>query len=124
MKHVAILFLMIFVFAISTNSFACDSSQTKRSNYAYFDTATGHKYVQINPSTYAQYARNGRLVKKVSNDFPRLKVTDKVYPITNNCYILYEKYSHGERLQKLLPGNSFHPGGWKAKKLLFSQNNI
>ncbi len=119
MKKISILLSILFVF--STLSFANELLKSPELYNAYFDSATGHKYVKVDPSRYAQFARNGKFVKNVSHKFSRLNITTKVYPISDNSYILYEKYSQGQFNQKLLPGFSAHPVGWKAKKILFSQ---
>ncbi len=108
----------ILLVCFSTNCF----SGEKYNKDSYFDAATGHRYIKIDNTSFAEFTQKGEFFKKVPSNLPLLLNNSKVQPIPENSYILYEKVSNGVSEQKILPKNSDHPLGWKAKRVLLTVN--
>ncbi len=88
---------------------------------AYFDVATGHKYIKNSPNTFAEYSRRGELLKaSVLLSRPVLSENKNIKPITGECYILYEKSKGQEREQLLLPAGNDHPQGFYSMDVFYS----
>ncbi len=111
----AVCFLLIF------SPTYCFSGE-KFNNNSYFDIATGHKYIKIDSSSFAEFSKKGEFLKNVPSTLPLLLKSQKIQPIPMNSYILYEKAFSGASKQKILPTNYSHPKGWKAKRILVALN--
>jgi hypothetical protein len=114
-----LLFLTCFLFTFS--SALCFGGENV-SHDAYFDSFTGHKYIKLDASTYAEYSQKGVFLKEVPSDLPLLAKRSNIHPIPNDSYILYEKASCGVAKHKFLSKSNDHPKGWKAKKVFVSMN--
>ena len=57
----------------------------------YFDSRTGHKYVKSDDNSYDEFSKKGKFLKTVPADLPLLVSGKKVYPITEDFFILYKK---------------------------------
>lgn len=112
------LIIMIMVLCFSSNAF---SENKQYSNYdAYFDSATGHKYIKTTPTTYAEYSKRGKLLNPhVKSTQPHLSTSKYIQPIKPGCYILYEKKQAASPKLLVLPAKEQHPKGWYASKLLY-----
>ena len=113
------IFLTCFIWVISSS--ICFAGG-KSIHGSYFDSLTGHKYIKLDQSTYAEFSKRGAFLKKVPSNLPLLKKSANIHPITEGSYILYTKSSYGLPDQKILPGTTIHPKGWKADKILVPLN--
>lgn len=86
---------------------------------AYFDTATGHKYIKNSDTTYSEFSKKGRLIRKdVPNSLPLLVSNKNIVEVQRTHFIVYEK-SRGKNLrQKILPATERHPIGWKSVQVM------
>lgn len=114
--------ILIFLFLgaiISVNGYAKNPSMGD----AYFDTATGHKYIKNSDHTYSEFARNGRLLKaNVPGDQPHLVSSPKVVELDQDAYLVYEKFENNKTHVSILPSSAQHPDGWKSRQVLYSAN--
>ncbi|MCF8045295.1 MAG: hypothetical protein K9J83_05490 [Desulfarculaceae bacterium] len=87
---------------------------------AYIDTRTEQRYVRKGPDSYAEYSKRGEYLRDVPADLPLLNRSLRVIPVDErSCYVLYEKYTDGERTYLPLPADEEHPkNGWEAEKVL------
>lgn len=111
---------MIFVLAAGPLS-----AQEKRSTLyradqeRYIDTRTGHLYVKRADGNYDEFSRKGTYFKRVPADLPLLLEGKSVYPVSNECYLLYSKKRHRPDSQfRLLPVQAPHPKGWALETAL------
>ncbi len=117
-------FLVIFlVIGFSVSAFCCETAKSTAQHDAYFDSATGHKYIKNANSTYNEYSKKGKLLKDaVPCTQPHLSKSPYILPIEKNCYILYEKTGAPGKNQLVLPATSKHPDGWRSRKLFYSSD--
>ncbi len=85
---------------------------------SYFDARTGHRYIRYGSDTYAEFSRKGRFLKLVPADLPLLVHGSSIHPITDECYVVYERCLEGKMVYQPIPATDPHPEGWKAQKLL------
>lgn len=119
---ISIVFLAIFLsFGLFNHAFGVEAKKTIAHHDAYFDSATGHKYIKNSNSTYREYSKKGKLLNdSVPNTRPLLSNGKYIQPIEKNCYILYETTAANGSKQLVLPADSQHPEGWRSQKLFYS----
>ena len=115
------IFLFTICFFLVFCSTHCFSGEKVNYN-AYFDMATGHKYVKLDSTTYAEFSKKGEFLKNVPSNLLLLINSSNIYPIPDKSYILYERAAVGTSDHKLIPNEMDHPKGWKAKKICVSLN--
>ncbi|MCP4117497.1 MAG: hypothetical protein GY737_19305 [Desulfobacteraceae bacterium] len=115
---IIIIFLFLGV-AVSASDF--DSSISIATGEAYFDIATGHKYIRNHDGSYTEYNKKGNLFRaNLPNTQPHLATSRYIIEITPDSYLCYEKFINNKMVQKFLPFSDKHPKGWKCKKLLMA----
>lgn len=91
---------------------------------AYFDTATGHRYVKNKDATYREYTKKGDLFRpSVAPDLPLLTTNRHIREIRQNCYLLYQRNLNQKTEVLVLPSDLVHPDGWSIKKMLMSKSH-
>lgn len=86
---------------------------------AYFDIATGHKYIKNPNATYSEYSKRGKLLRSdVPNTMPLLVSGKYIREMKQEHYLVYEKQLYNEVSQKVLPASSRHPEGWQCKQIV------
>ena len=121
MKILISLIAFFSVVGIAANTMSCELVNSKIDCEAYFDSATGHKYVKNSNHTYSEYSKKGKLLKtSVPCNQPNLSKGKNIQPIELGCYILYGKNHYSKKDQMVLPADNKHPDGWVSKKLLYS----
>ncbi len=116
-----IIALLIFmpVFSSWAGQEECRETVKQATACFYFDIATGHKYIQNSDGTYMEFSKKGDLLKNnLPNTMPLLVSGKYIRPLADGCFLLYERYEAGNHIQKVLPADQNHPGGWLAKDVL------
>jgi hypothetical protein len=86
---------------------------------AYFDVATGHRYIKNSDTTYAEFSKKGKLLRtNVPNTQPHLVNSKYITELTHESYLVYEKNSAEGITQQILPATTRHPEGWRCKEIL------
>ncbi|NOX33442.1 MAG: hypothetical protein GXP56_06855 [Deltaproteobacteria bacterium] len=105
----------------SSNTILYDGQQAIATGSAYYDIFTNHKYIKNSDTTYAEYSKKGKLLKKnVPNNLPLLTSGRYVFGFNRGDYIVYGKNQGGETLRQVLPATNNHPPGWYSKDILYS----
>ena len=121
MKISLSLTVLFLIIGLSTTVFCHEINKSNVQCNAYFDSATGHKYIKNTETSYAQYSRRGKLLNtSVPCTQPNLTKGEHIQPIEQGCYILYVKNQGTIQKQMILPAGSKHPSGWYSKKLFYS----
>lgn len=104
---------------VSTVSF--DGKNLIATGAAYYDTATGHKYVQNLDGTYTEFTKKGKIFRKsVPNNLALLTINKYIRDLGENCYLLYERTVNQQPEIMVLPSTQDHPKGWKCKTMLIT----
>lgn len=117
-----VLFTIIAVFFIDlSNGFAMEANLSEVSGDAYFDNATGHKYVKNQESTYTEFTRKGHLFKEnVPATQPHLNSKRYMIKLQPNLYVVYKGYKTNREVFQVLPASVQHPEGWQSVRTLSS----
>ncbi|THB78226.1 MAG: hypothetical protein D3926_13730 [Desulfobacteraceae bacterium] len=92
---------------------------------AYFDTATGHKYLRNQDNTYTEFSRRGKVLKtSVPNTLPLLVSGRNIIELNKDSYLVYEKGFSSKTEQQVLPSWEKHPDNWQCKDVLFTADNV
>ena len=119
MRGFILLLVASFCLVLAFNSYASDRKNSFATGEAYFDVATGHKYIKNSDSTYAEYSKKGELLRNyVPNNLPLLTTNKYIREITREWYLHYERKNNGSRESLLLTSNQTHPEGWSVKNIL------
>ncbi len=115
-----IYFLTIFIsLTLVGSALAGDSNTKKATADAYYDIATGHKYIKNQDETYSEYSKRGKLLRADVPNTKTLLVSGKyVREVTKDHYLVYEKTQNNETAQKILPASNNHPKGWECDQLV------
>ncbi|MCG8637894.1 MAG: hypothetical protein MI863_28980 [Desulfobacterales bacterium] len=125
MKTIAAFIFISLYLATALPAVSCESAVPRTGCDAYFDTATGHRYVKVSDHTYAEYSRRGKLLRSdVPATQPHLAKSRHIRTIGPNTYILYEKYQNSRKLQLVLHADQPHPQGWKSESIFYSANPV
>jgi hypothetical protein len=85
----------------------------------YYDTATGHKYIQNKDHTYSEYSKRGKLLRSdVPNTQPLLTTGKYILEVTPLHFLVYEKKTDQILTQKIMRATNSHPEGWKCKQIV------
>lgn len=88
---------------------------------AYFDMATGHKYVKNTGASYAEYSKRGKLLRMdVPNTLPLLIRGRSIVEMTPDHYLVYETRRNADLIQRVLPAFSPHPRGWRCQQIVLA----
>lgn len=88
---------------------------------AYYDIATHHKYIRNLDTTYSEYSKRGKLLRKdIPNDFPLLTWGRYVFDLNSENYIEYEKRQDSETRKQVLFATQTHPPGWSSTNIFSS----
>ncbi|WP_022665054.1 hypothetical protein [Desulfospira joergensenii] len=119
MKHFICFILFFIILGIAGVSSGGSSSSSMATKEAYFDIATGHKYIKNTDNTYMEYSRKGKLLRNdVPNTLPLLTRGRYIREIRGDAYLVYEKSGNPRKQQQILPASSRHPRGWQCKDML------
>jgi len=119
MKQMVIFLVIFLTLAFTGMALAGDSSYPPAQANAYFDIATGHKYIKNPDTTYSEYSKRGKLLRAaIPNTTPLLVSGKYVHEVTREHYLVYEKNQYNDVSQKVLPASSRHPDGWQCKQLV------
>jgi len=121
MVYFLVIFLTLaFTGAVSAGDYSFKPAQAD----AYFDIATGHKYIRNPDTTYSEYSKRGKLLRSdVPNTIPLLISGKYVHEVTKAHYLVYEKNKYNDASQKILPASSSHPEGWECKQMVSTVQN-
>jgi hypothetical protein len=93
-----------------------DGRKAVATGSAYYDIATHHKYIKNPNTTYSEYSKKGKLLRKdVPSDLPLLTSGLYVFDLNPGDYIVYEKRQSGEIKALVLSAIETHPPGWYSK---------
>lgn len=120
MKHFIIFIgILIFSLILTNNAALAGSGQSPAQGQAYYDTATGHKYIRNADDTYSEYSKKGQLLRSDLNPTHPLLISGKyVQEVTPDTYLVYEKLENNTLQRQVLPAGSEHPDGWRCQELL------
>lgn len=103
--------------SVSTVSF--DGKNLVATGAAYYDIATGHKYVKNLDGTYTEFTKKGQVFRKsVPNHLALLTINKYIRDLGDSCYLIYERTVNHKPEILVLPSTHFHPKGWTCKKML------
>jgi hypothetical protein len=113
-------FIIIFLFwGINTAAIGAENKKDMAMGEAYFDVATGHRYIKNSNTTYAEYSKRGRLLRTdVPNTQPHLVKSNYITELTHESYLVYERYLSEGIVQQVLLASDKHPEGWRCKEIL------
>jgi hypothetical protein len=113
-------FIIIFLFwGINTAAIGAESTKNMAMGEAYFDVATGHRYIKNSNTTYAEYSKRGKLLRTdVPNTQPHLAKSNYITELTHESYLVYEKYLNEGVVQQVLLASDKHPEGWRCEAIL------
>lgn len=118
MKKLVLISMCIIALSLApaASLFGGDSGQPIVSGDAYFDTATGHKYIKNSNATYSEYSQKGKLLRSsVPNSQPNLASGQNIIEIDQAHLMVYEKKQNDMVVQQVLPVSNNHPQGWRSK---------
>ena len=119
MKQMVYFFIIFLTIAFTATVTAGEYSFQPAQANAYFDIATGHKYIKNLNTTYSEYAKSGKLLRSdVSNTMPLLVSGKYIHEVTPDHFLVYEKKLNSGMSQKVLPASSRHPKGWRCKQMV------
>ena len=115
-------FITLFVIVgFAATVFAGDGKRPIATGDAYFDKATGHRYIKNSETTYAEFSKKGKLLREsLPNDQPHLAISKYIKEIQQDSYLIYERNSNQQKESIALPSHEKHPQGWSCTKLLLS----
>jgi hypothetical protein len=113
-------FIIIFLFwGINTTAIGFENTKDMAMADAYFDVATGHRYIKNSSATYAEYFKKGKLLRTdVPNTQPHLVKSKYITELTNESYLVYEKNLTEGIVQQILPASNKHPEGWRCQEII------
>ncbi len=112
------LFITFLFFATGSISVASNSGNPN----VYFDTKTGHKYIENIDHSFTEYSQKGKLLKNnVSPDLPLLVKSKNIKEVKSDSWFLYETSINQSLKRKILPAANNHPMDWRCKGLLAPQ---
>ncbi len=121
MKNIIYFIILGLVVTISTIVWGGEALIPVVTHDAYFDVATGHKYVTNQDNTYTEFSKKGKMLRKdVPNNRPLLVSGKYIRPMDPGCYLVYEKGGGNRMERKILLSSRDHPKDWRCRKLLFS----
>ncbi len=113
-------FLFVFFLALTLTG-TCLAGDLPATAGTYYDTATGHKYIQNEDQTYSEYSKRGELLRSdVPNTQPLLTTGKHVLEVTPEHFLVYEKKIAQTLVQKVAVASASHPEGWQCKGLVVS----
>lgn len=123
MKHTFItIILALFVTVAAWSGAGSDSVAT---HDAYFDVATGYKYIKNSDHTYAEYSKKGKLLRQnVPNDLPLLVSGKYIREMILGTFFIYEKRGENAVEQQILSASDQHPKGWRCEGMLVSSKHM
>lgn len=102
---------------------AAGESTTTVSGKAYYDTATGHKYIQNDDLTYTEFSKRGKILREnVPNTTPLLVSGKYIIEVKPDHYLVYERRDNTRVIQQVRPASERHPEGWHCKQLVSAVN--
>lgn len=116
----AVMLCLAMVFVLAAGPLSAQerflSAPDRAGQERYIDTRTGHLYVKRADGNYDEFTRKGTYFKTVPTDLPLLLNGKSVYPVSNECYLLYSRKRYQTDSQfKLLPVQVPHPKGWSLE---------
>jgi hypothetical protein len=113
-------FIVIFLFwGINTAAIGAEGTKDMAMGEAYFDVATGHRYIKNSNTTYAEYSKRGKLLRTdVPSTQPHLAKSNYITELTHESYLVYERYLSEGIVQQVLLASDKHPEGWRCKEIL------
>ena len=119
MKQVLSLMALFMALSFVPVTFAGNHAPSKATADAYFDIATGHKYIRNQNITYTEYSKQGKILRTgVPNTLPLLVSGKYIREIKTDHYLLYTKRLSNDKVQKILPALTGHPNGWKCEQIV------
>ncbi len=113
------LFVLFLALTLTGTCLAGDNSIRPATAGTYYDTATGHKYIQNKDHTYSEYSQRGELLRSdVPSTQPLLSMGKHVIEVTPKLFLVYEKIIEQTLVQKVVPATASHPEGWQCKGLV------
>ncbi len=113
-----VLFIIFFLFATLNISTAANTGNPN----IYFDTKTGHKYIENIDHSFTEYSQKGKLLRNnVPGNLPLLIKNKNVKKVKPNSWFLYEINFSQSLERKILPAANHHPLDWRCKRLLTPQ---
>lgn len=121
MKNFIYVIILGFVVTISTIAWGEEALTPVVTHDAYFDVATGHKYIKNQDNTYTEFSKKGKLLRKdVPNNHSLLVSGKYIRPMDPCCYLVYEKAGGNRMERKILQASMGHPKEWRCQELLLS----
>lgn len=100
-----------------------DGQKAIATGKAYFDLATGHKYLKNSEHTYAEYSKKGQLLRSDVPDSQTLLTSGKyIIDLDQGHYMVYEKRDAAQTVSQILPALNSPPMGWRCGKILSSSD--
>jgi hypothetical protein len=125
MKHMVYCLVFFLTLTFTGIALAGDFSLQPATADAYFDIATGHKYIKNKDTTYSEYSKRGKLLRSnVPNSLPLLISGKSIIEVTPKHYLVYEKHQNNDVAQKVLPASSKHPSGWECKQMVSTVQKV
>ncbi len=119
MKNLFCFFIIFLFCGIGGSTIGFEGTKEVAKGEAYFDMATGHRYVKYSETTYAEYSKDGKLLRTdVPNTQPHLNKSKYITEMHNRSYLVYEKNLPEGIAQQILPASYDHPEGWKCKQIM------
>lgn len=111
--------IVLLSYGIGGSAIGSESTMGMVTGGAYFDMATGHRYIKNTNTTYAEYSQRGVLLRiDVPNTQPHLVKSRYITQIDHDSYLVYEKNLTRGTAQQILPASSKHPEGWRCKQVM------
>ena len=125
MKNLVTFIIITFVLGITVNGFSYDNQKTVVTGDAYFDMATGHKYIKNSDNTYTEYTRKGEEFNtSVTATQPHLSASKYIASISEESYMVYKKYSNYKPVFEIFKTTNPHPADTQAIQMLFSARQL
>ncbi|MFH2059506.1 MAG: hypothetical protein ABIJ59_11475 [Pseudomonadota bacterium] len=125
MKKIVTFILIISILAIGVNGFSYENQKTMATGIAYFDIASGHKYLKNSDNTYTEYTRKGEVFKSaVPNTQPHLSSSKTVDQIPENAYMVYKNYKKDKPVLQVLKTSAPQPAGSLSMQILISAKQL
>ena len=119
MKNLFCFIIILLFCGIGGSAIGSESTIDMALGDAYFDMATGHRYIKNSNTTYAEYSQRGTLLRTdVPNTQPHLVKSRYITQMDQDSYLVYEKNLTQGIVQQILPASSKHPEGWRCKQVM------
>lgn len=90
---------------------------------AYYDIATGHRYIRNPDGSYCEFSKKGQMLRpSVPNTSKLLTVGKYIYDISGKDYIVYEKKTTDKTLTEIIRATNGHPTGYSSRDLFSAVN--